>query len=256
MPSTPSCLALVAAALLAAPAAARDRLPPGLVYLRDVGPAIVQDMRYAGPDNFTGRPLPGYDAAACVLRRDAAQALARAAADLARERLGLKTYDCYRPTRAVRAFRRWAGAAEDGATRRFYPALDKASLFARGYIAAQSRHSAGVAVDLTLVALPPPPQPRYDASARYGPCSGPAAARAPDNGLDMGSGFDCFDAKSHTASRAIAPDQRRRRARLVAVLRRHGFKNYFREWWHFEFAGGAPRRAPARAYDLPIGPRP
>ena len=58
-------------------------LPPGFVYLRDVAPGIAQDMRYAGFDNFTGRPLPGYDAAECVLRRDVAQALARVAADLA-----------------------------------------------------------------------------------------------------------------------------------------------------------------------------
>ena len=46
------------------------RLPPGFVYLRDVAPGIAQDMRYAGANNFTGRPLPGYDAAECVLRRD------------------------------------------------------------------------------------------------------------------------------------------------------------------------------------------
>ncbi len=30
----------------------------------------------------------------------------------------------------------------------------------------------------------------------------------------------------------------------------HGFRNYFREWWHYEFAG-----APRRAFDFPILPR-
>jgi D-alanyl-D-alanine dipeptidase len=29
-------------------------LPPGFVYLRDVAPDIVQDIRYASLDNFTG----------------------------------------------------------------------------------------------------------------------------------------------------------------------------------------------------------
>ena len=87
----------------AAPASARDMLPPGFVYLRDVDATIMQDMRYATADNFTGRPLPGYGAAnACCgarppKRSSACRPISR------RENLGLKVYDCYRPTRAVRA---------------------------------------------------------------------------------------------------------------------------------------------------------
>ncbi len=241
-------LAAAAATAAATPAGARDRLPPGFVYLRAVAPAIVQDMRYATADNFTGRPLPGYAASECVLRRDAALALARVEADLARRQLSLKTYDCYRPTRAVAAMARWAAGPDNGATRRFYPTLQKRTLFARGYIALHSRHSTGTAVDLTLVPLPPPALAPFDPRARYGACTAPAPQRAPDNSLDMGTGFDCFDDKSHTASAALTPAQARNRALLGAAMPRHGFKNYFREWWHFEFTGGAERRA----YDVPI----
>jgi D-alanyl-D-alanine dipeptidase len=50
---------------------------PALVHLRDVDPSILQDIRYAGTDNFTGRPLPGYAAAECLLLRDVAEALSR-----------------------------------------------------------------------------------------------------------------------------------------------------------------------------------
>src|SRR5665648_404470 len=122
---------LVALLALSGPAAAAERLPAGFVYLRDVDPSIAQDMRYAGPDNFTGRPLPGYGAPECVLRRSVAQALAQVQADLARENLSLKVYDCYRPTRAVRAFMRWASdGARDAPTKRFFPALEKRTLFA------------------------------------------------------------------------------------------------------------------------------
>jgi D-alanyl-D-alanine dipeptidase len=241
----------VLAAAVATPAAARGALPPGFVYLRDVAPGIAQDMRYASADNFTGRPLPGYDGGECVLRRDAALALQRVEADLAPQHLQLKTYDCYRPTRAVRAMARWAAGPDDGATRRFYPTLQKRELFALGYIAYHSRHSTGIAVDLTLLPLPAPPTAPYDPRRAYGACTAPAAERVPDDSIDMGTGFDCFDLKSRTRSAAITPAQRRRRALLVAAMRRRGFKNYFREWWHFEFAGGAPRRA----YDVPIVPR-
>ena len=251
---------LIALLSLSGPAAAAERLPAGFVYLRDVEPSIAQDMRYAGSDNFTGQPLPGYGAGECVLRRDVAQALAQVQADLARENLSLKVYDCYRPTRAVRAFMRWAqesekepdkAGARDAPTKRFFPALEKRTLFASGYIASQSAHSTGTAIDLTLVRLPAAPPAPFDPAASYGPCTAPAVQRAPDSSLDMGSGFDCFDAKSHTGSAAISPEQTRARATLLAAMRRHGFKNYFREWWHFSYAGVPP----APAYDFPIGPR-
>ncbi len=43
-----------------------DAMPARFVYLRDVDPSIQQDMRYAGSDNFTGRPVPGYEAPECI----------------------------------------------------------------------------------------------------------------------------------------------------------------------------------------------
>jgi zinc D-Ala-D-Ala dipeptidase len=240
-------LALLLLAL--APAGAREALPDGFVFLRDAAPGVAQDIRYATFDNFTGRPLPGYAAGECVLRREVAAALARVQADLARQRLGLKVYDCYRPTRAVRAFWRWSQDG-GGGSKRFYPNLPKAELFARGYIAAHSRHSTGTAVDLTLVALPPRRAAPFERTARYGPCTAPADKRAPDNTLDMGTGFDCLDAKSATRSAAITPAQRRARAVLKAAMSARGFRNYFREWWHYEFAN-----APRRAYDFVIETR-
>ena len=68
----------------------------------------------------------------------------------------------------------------------------------------------------------------------------------------MGTGFDCFDVNSHTASAAIGAEQRRRRALLVAVMAKRGFSNYHREWWHFAYAN----RGAAPHYDFPISPRP
>ncbi len=245
--------ALMSIALVLPAAARAGGLPPGFVYLRDVAPGIAQDMRYAGPNNFTGHPLPGYDVPECVLKREAAEALGRVEADLATQQLGLKVYDCYRPTRAVSAFAHWSHASEppNAPTKRFYPRLDRLRLFSLGYIASHSAHSTGIAVDLTLVPLPTPPAAAFDAAAPYGPCTGPAAARAPDTSLDMGTGFDCFDDKAHTASGAITAEQMRRRALLVAAMRKRGFRNYFREWWHFSFGA-----RPAQAYDFAIAPHP
>jgi D-alanyl-D-alanine dipeptidase len=244
-----------AAAVLVLPldqAFAQSILPAGFVYLRDVDPTIVQDIRYAGADNFVGRPLPGYAAAECILRRDVAAALKRVQADLAESGLALKVYDCYRPERAVRAMASWANDGRAGdVNHRFFPRLRKSSLFARGYIAAVSAHSTGTAVDLTLIAMPSATAARFDVAAPYAPCTGPAAKRSPDNSLDMGTGFDCFDVNSHTASAAISAEQRRWRALLVAVMAKRGFSNYHREWWHFAYGN----RGAAPYYDFPISPR-
>ncbi len=235
--------------LLNAAALARDALPTGFVFLRDIDPSIQQDIRYASPNNFTGRPLPGYSGAECVLRREAAQTLAKVQAELARENLSLKVYDCYRPARATRAMWRWAHEPETGATKRFYPTLDKRTLF-NGYISAYSKHSTGIAVDLTLVKLPLENAVPFDAKARYGACSGPPAQRAPDNSIDMGSGFDCFDLKSQAIASNIPKEAAYARAHLHETMRKHGFRNYIREWWHFTYGS-----APATQYDFEIPAR-
>jgi zinc D-Ala-D-Ala dipeptidase len=234
---------MIAALLTLGGAFAAETRPPGIVTLRTIEPSIRQDMRYAGPDNFTGRPLPGYRKGECYLQRAAALALKRVQADLAAQGLSLKVYDCYRPTRAVGGMARWAGdmhATTD--TRRFYPGLNKAHLFSLGYIASHSAHSRGVAVDLTLVPRNPEAVPAFDPRAQYGSCAGPAAARESDDSLDMGTSFDCFSSKSRTHASDITPEQRSNRDRLLQAMTRHGFHNYFREWWHFTFPAADPRQ--------------
>ena len=227
-----------------APAAGAGGLPQGFVYLRDIAPSIAQDMRYAGPDNFTGMPVPGYDAAECVLRRSAAEALARAQVKARSLGLSLKVYDCYRPVRAVRAFVAWASAPEDGRTKRHYPRLGKSQLVPE-YIASQSQHSTGFAVDLTIVpAAAAAGKPEGDGRD----CTAPGAR---DGSLDMGTAFDCFDAKANTASPQATPAERKNRGLLLRIVEGAGFKNYAAEWWHFLYPGGGGQR-----YDFAIEPRP
>jgi D-alanyl-D-alanine dipeptidase len=243
--------ALAAAGTGAAAEQSAPRLPGTLVYLRDVDPTIVQDIRYAQADNFTGGRVAGYEAGECILLRTAARALAQVQADLRAKQLSLKVYDCYRPPRAVRAFLAWAGQPERGATKRFYPRLDKRALFSGGYIAHRSTHSRGSTVDVTLVALPVAEAAAFDPAARYRPCTAAAAERAPDNSLDMGTGFDCFDALSHTRSGGLTAEQRRARSTLAEAMARRGFRGFAREWWHFTHAAGGDA-----VYDFPIRPRP
>jgi len=242
-------LAVIAIATLSDAAFPQATLPPGFVHLREIDPTIEQDIRYAAYDNFVGHPLPGYEAPECILRRETAAALKRVQSELAASGLRLKVYDCYRPTRAVRAMAQWAhDGAPAGGSKRFFPQLQKSNLFALGYIAPHSQHSTGIAVDLTLVRASSSPAASFDRRAAYGSCTGPAAQRSPDDSVDMGTGYDCFDNASHTASGAVGAEQQRSRRALLEAMRKQGFANYHREWWHYSY--GRAGRGPA--YDFPV----
>jgi D-alanyl-D-alanine dipeptidase len=244
-------LAIAASAPAAIAPASAQALPGGFVFLRDMDPTIIQDIRYAGPNNFVGRPLSGYGAAECVVKRRVALALKSIQQELAPQNLSLKMLDCYRPVRAVHDIAVWAqNGREIPAERRYNPAFRKADLFRLGYIARYSGHSTGIAVDLTLVDLNADNSPQFDPNKAYADCTAAANARAPEASVDMGTGYDCSDLKAHARARSVTPEQRRWRNLLVAAMAKQGFVNYWKEWWHFSLPGaGGP------AYDFPITAR-
>lgn len=232
--ATSACAA--APANVAAPASAKPsvQVSPattaeqvGLVDVSTLAPDIRVEMRYAGSDNFTGAPVPGYEAKKCLLLGSAALALAAVQADLRPQGLSLTLYDCYRPVRAVHAFVDWAHDLSDQRTKpRYYPNIDKSQLLGP-YIAETSGHSRGATVDLGLL--------RCEAQA----CTP----------LDMGASFDLFDPRANTDSPDITAEQRANRQLLLDAMKKRGFVNYPMEWWHFTFK---PEPTPATAYDVPV----
>ena len=244
-------LAVVLAGIGLAPGAAgAQSLPGDFVYLRDIDPTIIQDIRYATANNFVGHPLAGYQAGECVVKREVGLRLKKIQAELARQKLSLKMFDCYRPRRAVADMVRWSRNGRrrrpSGATT---PAL-RVDLFRLGYIATYSGHSTGSALDLTLVDLTADNSAKFDPASAYADCTAPVEKRAPEGSIDMGTGYDCSDVKANTRSALITPEQRKWRTTLVTAMRRQGFVNYFKEWWHFSLPG-----AGREAYDFPILPR-
>jgi zinc D-Ala-D-Ala dipeptidase len=203
----PSLVAAVVGTLIA-PAIAQER-PASFVDAATVVPGLIVDARYAGSHNFVGRPIDGYEAPRCFLTTAAANALAGVAQDVARDGLVLKAFDCYRPTRAVANFERWAhDIADTVAKPEFYPDVDKRTLFRDGYISSRSGHSRGSTIDLTL-------------------------ARAADGKeLDMGTPFDFFSPKSWVAA-SVGNEAAVNRSKLKGAMQRHGFRPYEKEWWHF-----------------------
>jgi D-alanyl-D-alanine dipeptidase len=202
--------AAAAALFLAAVPAQGEALPSGFVYVADVIPDAVLDIRYYGTDNFVGERIDSYDAPAAILSGEAANALKKAADTLREKGYRIKIYDAYRPASAVAHFVRWARDRSDTRQKKiFYPRIDKADLFEKGYIASRSGHSRGSAVDLSIV------------DERTG------------EDVDMGSPFDFFGPISHPSSKLVTPEQRNNRGILRDAMESSGFKPLSTEWWHF-----------------------
>ena len=165
-------------------------------------PGVRVDLRYASANNFMGRNL--YSPLDCAfLHREAAEALARAAADLAAAHPGhsLLVLDAVRPQRVQEVM--WASVAD----------ADRIYLADPG---PGSIHSFGMAVDLTIV----------DSTGRE---------------LDMGTCFDEMDEKSHPAfeprflaAGQLTAAQVSNRETLRAAMRAGGWQNIPTEWWHFD----------------------
>jgi zinc D-Ala-D-Ala dipeptidase len=198
------------AAITAGPAEAGPLSQAGLIDVRTHAKTIKLDLRYATDNNFTGARLPGYCKPIAVIRRPAAQALGRVQRRLAKQGLGLLVYDAYRPARATRAMVRWAEHTNNE------------WVIEQGYIARRSNHNRGAAIDLTLVRL-------SDGEPR-----------------DMGTPYDTFSTKAHTANATGAA--LKNRLTLKRAMESFGFRNYRNEWWHYDFP-----KATGPARDIPLG---
>ena len=201
-------------------------LPEGFLYVDEVIGDCIVDAKYAGTDNFMGRPAEGYTVPLVVVTKEAAERLVKVAAIFREKGYLMKFYDSYRPQRAVDDFVRWGLDVEDDRRKPIhYPNVEKAQIFELGYIARRSGHTRGCAVDLTLV------------------------DRATMQELDMGSIFDFMDARSNHGAKGLTPLQEANRALLCDIMCADGFRKYDGEWWHYSVT---PVPHPDTYFDFPI----
>ena len=104
-------------------------------------------------------------------------------------------------------------SAENNLTKkRYYPNIKRNEMITKGYVASQSSHSRGSAVDLTIFRL--------------------------DTGMlvPMGGDFDFMDVRSHHAASGLSEEEAGNRERLRDIMERSGFEAYRYEWWHYVLA--------------------
>lgn len=185
-------------------------LPEGFVYVDELIPDALLEVKYYSDDNFLGTRVDGYLAPKVILSVEAAEVLAEVADEVREKGLLLKLFDGYRPQDAVNHFIRWAEDVKDEKMKaKYYPEINKKDVFILGYIAKRSGHSRGSTIDLTLV------------DAETG------------EELDMGIYFDFFGDISHHDTDLITEKQASNRNILRDVMRKYGFAEYSGEWWHY-----------------------
>lgn len=105
-----------------------------LINLATYIPTLVLDIRYATANNFTNEKI--YNLSRAYARKPVAEALKKIQAELAKQGLGIKIFDAYRPYKA---------------TVKFYEIYHDTTYVASPYRG--SRHNRGCALDLTVINL-------------------------------------------------------------------------------------------------------
>ena len=201
-------------------------LPQGFVYIDELIEDAVIDAKYAGTDNFMGRPANGYLQPLVVMSLEAARRCVEAAGILRSRGYLMKLFDAFRPQRAVDDFMAWGADIDDQRRKPInYPNVNKADVFDLGYIARKSGHSRGSSVDLSIIDMHTMQE------------------------LDMGSVFDFMDVRSHIVTSGLSDLQEKNRSILRDAMTACGFVTYANEWWHFNLA---QEPYPDTYFDFPI----
>ena len=172
--------------------------PPQLTDLHQLDPSLVLDLRYASPNNFTGKVL--YPEALALLLKEPAIRLIEAHRKLSAQGLGIVIYDAYRPWSVTQIL--WQTATPD--QRRLGFVADPAQ---------GSMHNRGCAVDVGL----------YD--------------RKSGQKVEMPSDFDEFSARSFSDYSGGSTAARAHSRLLRTAMESSGFVVLPEEWWHFSFKG-------------------
>jgi D-alanyl-D-alanine dipeptidase len=213
--------------------APKAELKSGFVYVSDVDPSIIENLRYCGIDNITGKPLLGYIEARAVLTREAATALSAVQEELVMHGYSLVIYDSYHPVRTYRQLKEWAeNPKETGQKDSYFPHLSKQELIQKGYIEIKRDHTRGSTVDVSIIPINQKIKIPYNKKKRsYKDYKD--IVYFDDGTIDMGSSYDLMDELSRHGSQVIHAEARSNRKMLKDIMENYGFASNDKVWWQY-----------------------
>ncbi len=176
--------------------------PHELINIKKVNPTIHTDVIYATNKNFTKEVI--YTSAQCYLHKEAAQALSEVQKELAKQKLGLKIWDGYRPLSAQ--WKLWNICAKQ------YPDQKERENYVSNPVKG-GWHTRGTAVDVTLIDLETGKE------------------------LEMPTEFDHFGPEAWRNYQKLPATAKKNSQLLEDIMKKYGFDGLPSEWWHFDYKG-------------------
>jgi D-alanyl-D-alanine dipeptidase len=208
-------------------------LRSGFVYLSDVDPSILINLKYHHYENFIGKPVNGCSRSRAIVTYEAAEALRNVQEDLVMHGYSLVVYDAYHPEKSHNQFNDWLTKQDDEEIKNlYYPNLEKSAIKANNYIKEKYAHVRGSTVDVTLIALN---------DKLLSPCKKQKRSYKKekdiiymgDGSLDMGTSYDMFDPLSSFGNTHIPEIAKVNRQMLKETMKNYGFISSSKFWWQF-----------------------
>lgn len=210
-----------------------EELKSGFVYLSDIDPSILINLKYHRNENFTGKPVRGCTRSRAVVTQEAADALRNVQEDLVMYGYSLVVYDAYHPKKSYDEFNKWLESEDSKEIKSsHYPNLKKVDIKRRGYIKAKYAHVRGSTVDVTIISLKDKlKSPGKKTKRSYK--GQKDIVYVSDGSLDMGTSHDVFDPLSEFDNENIPEVARDNRQLLREAMQNHGFLPHNKFWWQF-----------------------
>lgn len=210
-----------------------EGLKSGFVYLSDVDPSILINLKYHHNENFMGKPVKGCTRSRAVVTQEAAEALRNVQEDLVMYGYSLVVYDAYRPKKSYDELNKWLKVQDSREVKNsYYPNLKKVDIKRKGYIKAKYAHIRGSTVDVTIISLKEKlKSPGKKKKRSYKGQKDIIFIN--DGSLDMGTSYDVFDPLSEFDNNNIPENARDNRQLLKRVMQNHGFIQNGKFWWQF-----------------------
>ena len=210
-----------------------NELKSGFVYLSDIAPSILVDLKYNQNENITGKPLKGCVGRRAILSQEAAEALSNVQEELINYGYSLLVYNAYYPKKSYDELQKWLEIDDSKETKNlYYPNLTKAEIRAEEYMQLKYHHVRGSTVDVTIISLKDKISDITQKQQRSYK-NQKDITYVYDGSIDMGTSYDIFDPLSNSNNTNIPHAAQDNRKLLRRVMQNHGFMSHDKFWWQF-----------------------
>lgn len=210
-----------------------NELRSGFVYLSDIDPSIVINLKYHSDNNLTGKRVRGCNTGRAVLTHKAANALRNVQEDLITYGYSLVVYDAYRPKKSYDEFNEWLEKEDTKEIKNlYYPNLEKENIKNKGYLKEKYANIRGSTVSVTIISLKGKLKNTSQKEKRS--YKGQKDIIVENDGtLDMGTSYDILDPLSEFDNQHISEVARKNREFLRESMQNRGFFPSSKFWWQF-----------------------